>query len=362
VVEEVMAQETDPLRDAIAEAAATLPPDEGDTEVSTEPEVDLAEQEVSESEDDATEEVAAEADAEDEEPEIQEGEDAVEEGFISLRLPKAFQEQGIEEIEISAEHEDLFRALTNSYETKTEREEKEVGVKQYEAELMEELEQFRLIAATDPFRIVESSFTKPEQAEDAFRLWLLSDNERWSRFSGWVDEMDGQQDYEQAKRSLELDHRERMDVAKRHLQQAEAGKQVARTIMTKVEDVMSNIASDDRQFVRARLEDDIKAAVREQHSRTGSDIIDLEIVDKLAQPWLDRFGKRSSTQQPATTNGKQTDEIEAATRKIRIAAKRRQTARRTAPSSGQPASGWSPPKSGKPLDQVLSDLKRGRSG
>lgn len=358
---EAEAPEADPLEAAIAAAEAQLDADERDEDAADELDAEQTNEGELEGEAEAAEAAEDESD-EGEESEGEEDEDDVPEGYVVLGVPESLQEQGMMEIEVPAEHDQLFRSLTNSYESKAAREAKEQEVKEYESGLMEELEDFRLMVATNPFSIVDKTFKEPEAADDAFQLWLIQDSSRLKRFRSWVDRLDGADAISTAKDKLDLSHRKRVADAKDTLRDVQAGREAARVVVARIGELIEQIAPEDRDFVRQHLHDGVRGAAQEQHFRTGSDIIGVDVVDRVASPWLTRFGLKAKPK-PKPSGRTQKARVDDAQQRMRIASKRRRDAKKVAPSSGQPSDGgFKSPAGGRMLDDVIKDLKSGKAG
>lgn len=373
-----------PLDEALQRAEAELdgdddeddePADEpGETPDDDEPAEDEEEDDDSDDDaesDDADDDEESDDDADEEEP----GDDEV-----VIELPESLKAQGYDDVVVGKGQEELFRAVFGSYETRQERETRESELRdasdelaEYEAGLMEEIDDFRLLTMVDPFKVVETSFQSAEEAEDALQLYLLSDEKRFARFAAFVGQMqDGDDDGAAARtlraRELGVDQKDRADNAKRRLRAVRAGREAAKAAQKRVGEVLEKIKPDEREFVQARLVEDIRAAARKQKERTGSDVIDADTVDRVAEPWLERFGIDPSENGDGA-NGKKPKKKKGADAKaaedaVREDMKKKARARKRAKKVGRSrsdASGGPPkPEKGAQLDDVLKGLKTGK--
>lgn len=296
-------------------------------------------------------------DAEPEPPES-EGEEEEEEEWVELELPAALQEQGVDVLEAPESQANLFRALLNNYESRQERESREVDLREREDELDEQLLNLRTQLYTKPFDIIERLFSdngNPQDGEQMLARWVLDNPQRAERFTALIQQArEDAQAMESLRRLTDAalrDHAARArDEYRAQLQERQAAAEIRRQLGA----VLERIEPGDRSFVEAQLKRDLRDRQREQQQRTGSTLIDPREVERLAEPYLERFRRREK--QPKDADPKAA--AQAARDKFQKRVEVRKKSRSVRPSGTATVTPQAPPK-GALLDDVLKGLKKG---
>jgi len=302
-----------------------------------------------------------ELELEDEQGDEGEGDDDLEEGEALIAVPESLREQGYEDFVVPEEQKELFQSLTSSYESRQTREAEQARIEQYEQDLMADAEEFRVVAATNPLEIINATFgNDAEAAHDVATMYLLQDPDLWKAHVERVAKLNDPEEFAMAKRELEANHRERVQGAEQRIRAREAGRAHAAKVTERIESVLSQVNEADREFVKARLIADVRAKMSEESARSGTDLIDISVVDAVAKPWLGRFGDsqpapKSAEEESASDAAK----VREAQSRIRAKAEKRARARRVAPSGGR-TGGPNRPKKGQTLDEVMAELKAGK--
>lgn len=333
--------------------------DEGDDE---ELSIDL---DAIEGDDDEDEPEAGDQQGQDDDEVDAEGDEELDDDEVVIELPDSLKEQGYEDVVVSKGQEALFRALTNSYESTEERQAAEDRLGTYEQELLDEAEEFRLVAATDPYRILEGTFGEPEELEQSLHLYLMNDPHRWRRHKAFMESIgDDEDEAKAAKERLEFAHEKRTHKASVRLEKARKGREAGRMATQRIVKILDQIAPEDREFVKERLFHDVRAAAARRLEDTGSDIIEPAHIDKIARPWLERFGVQNGGEGGDGKKKKpKADQVAETEKKLRRKAKARKRAKKQSPSSGgSPPGGATRIPKGTKLDDVLKGLKAGKLG
>ena len=361
----------DPLAEAVAGADEQLNKLETeDPTEAVETEEEVAEEqpqdsEVDEAEGEEESDTEEEAEAEDEEAEETEDEDSDEPTLIAVPLPEALQEQGLEAFNVETQAEaDALTALTNSYESKAERETRERDFADATAALEDELQEFRTLVSVEPFKVVDQILAAGDraQADDAFRHYILAEPERWNDHLKWIDSLADEGGMDRARRELDLAYRERVDIARRTAQASADERKAASVLNNRLGELLENVAEADHDFVRKGIMADVATASKASVAKGGSDQITVQQLDDIAAPWINRLGSSDGVSE----NGKDADTDPAVqteskgAQQVRKLVSVRKEGRKVVKPGGSPETKPKSPTKGKRLDEVVGDLKSGK--
>jgi len=366
----------------IDSAIATMQEEEGDEDAPEEGEEEIgseeyasrefdAQEEDEETETEEGEEAEEEAETEDEvgeeEEAPEEGPDAEEgeEELVSFELPDSLKSsvEGLDDvdmIDVSESQAPLYKVLLENWHSTKELEDWKSEIETDEVRRQQELEEFRMLTRTQPFQIIDQVLG--DDADSAFRHWLLSDDSRWNAHVSWMEELAESDDtLRLTKRELALAHKERIQSARDDAHATNQGRQAAKRVMERVDGVLDKIRPDDRDFVGKQIIQEIRTYAAQQKEKTGSDIIDPEMVDIISTPWLSRFGKTTEEAAPSPAEEPVSDEVkaEAAKKRLRARAKARKVAKKTVTASGAPTARPAGPPKNITLDELLKKAEKG---
>lgn len=270
----------------------------------------------------------------DDPPDPKKGDDPPEDGdddFVSLELPDHIREQGLAELEVPKEQEQVFRAILNSSISKRELQTQRENFAQYRDRMETQYREASLAMYADPLGALQEVLKdEPGEAEQIVQYHLMSDPERWKRHVQFVQSLTG--DENAGRFDLEHDRRRvlyegRLLRAESRYRRNQAIDQRRTETVTALKAGLEKIPEGDRDFVQRGLVRDLDFLINQAlDSNNGAGKYpSSERIQGVIDSWVGRFsGERRPSEEARRAAVKEAQD------KVRARARKQKSARQVA--------------------------------
>ncbi|NIM54234.1 MAG: hypothetical protein GTO15_06425 [Pseudomonas stutzeri] len=330
------------------------PEPEAESEEETEPEEEKKEKE---------EEVEAKTEEEEEpaaEEEEKEKEKEDEAELVSIELPEALREQGVDAIEVAPEDERFMRALVNDYEGRKTREANERDFEQVQERLAEDWIQGNTIMAAAPLRhAIEKLRVTPEAVMDEIKLHFLENPHALKDLLAWHDRMEEVEERPELERRTLQDRREsRFRDAQTQVRERYSVKQEAMKVDAKLQEIVHTAIDDSatRERMMNLARQQVLEEIQQREQAGKMEMIRPDEVEGLVG-WLIEPYKTKREEPKTAVKEPPQKKAEKTRKRFETRAKRHdESAKKPRSATGQIARGG--PRKGETLDQVMERLKK----